>query len=61
MDATEAAKACIKLGFEKYHISEIVGRAMTENIGSIKVLEKIGLTFDKVFNFDGKSGSLFKI
>ena len=59
--ATESAKACLNLGFDKYNMTEIVGRAMTDNIGSIKVLEKIGLTFLKPFNFDGEKGLIYKI
>lgn len=59
--ATESAKACLNLGFGKYQITEIVGRAMKENIGSIKVLEKIGLTYFKTFNFDGEKGLIYKI
>lgn len=59
--ATESAKACLNIGFHKYNLTEIVGRAMTENIGSIKVLEKIGLTFFKPFYFDGEKGAIYKI
>ena len=58
--ATESAKACLNLGFNKYYLAEIVGRAMTENIGSIKVLEKIGMTYFKEFNFDGENGVIYK-
>lgn len=43
--ATEAARACIALGFEAFQLPEIVGRAMRENTASVKVLEKIGLKF----------------
>ena len=42
--ATESAEFCLKLGFEKFDIPEIVGRVMPENIASIKVLEKLGMT-----------------
>ena len=59
--ATESGVACVKLGFEKYSMSEIVGRAMKENIGSIRVLEKIGLIYNKPFNFDGHEGLIYKI
>jgi len=59
--ATESAKACLQLGFEKYQMTEIVGRAMTENIGSIKVLEKIGLTFYETFSFEGDGGVVYKV
>lgn len=59
--ATESAKACLELGFSKYGMSTIVGRAMKENIASIKVLQKIGLTFYKDFDFNGQKGVIYKI
>ncbi len=45
--ATEAAAACLDYGFRTLNLPEIVGRAMTENVASIRVLEKIGLQFRK--------------
>jgi ribosomal-protein-alanine N-acetyltransferase len=59
--ATESAQACINLGFNKYKMNKIVGRAMKENMGSLKVLEKIGLTYYKSFDFDGHEGIVYKI
>ncbi|MNK62700.1 anhydro-N-acetylmuramic acid kinase [compost metagenome] len=60
--ATESAQACIDYGFENLNIKTIVGRAMSKNVASIKVLEKIGLSFDKEFNFDEKNkGVIYKI
>jgi len=58
--ATEAAEACLDIGFEKFKITCIVGRAMKKNKPSIKVLEKIGLVYDKPFNFDGEEGVIYK-
>ncbi|HEY6063726.1 MAG TPA: GNAT family N-acetyltransferase [Chitinophagaceae bacterium] len=43
--ATEAARASIQYGFEKLHLRRIIGRAMPENKGSLKVLEKCGMKF----------------
>jgi RimJ/RimL family protein N-acetyltransferase len=43
--ATEAAAACLKYGFEKLHLPRIVGRAMPDNIASLKVLEKCGMLY----------------
>lgn len=43
--ATESAKACIHYGFEELNIKTIVGRAMTENVNSINVLKKLGMTY----------------
>jgi RimJ/RimL family protein N-acetyltransferase len=59
--ATEAALACIQLGFEKYKMSKIIGRARKDNTGSIKVLEKIGLTYFEAYDFDGNEGVLYQI
>ena len=54
--ATETAKKCLDFGFSKLKIEKIVGRAMKENIGSIKVLEKIGMTIKENFDFEGQQG-----
>lgn len=59
--ATESAKACLKFGFEKFNFKRIVGRVMFDNKSSIKVLEKIGLVFEKEFDFDGNLGLIYSI
>ena len=43
--ATEAASACIEYGFKRLNLHRIVGRAVPENLGSIRVLEKCGLEY----------------
>ena len=55
--ATEASKEIITYGFEKLNLDKIIGIAMPENIGSCKVLEKIGLTFYKIDEYDGDGGA----
>jgi len=59
--ATETSKACIDFGFRKLELNKIIGRAMKENIASIKVLEKIGLTYIKDFDFDRQNGVIYEI
>jgi len=59
--ATETAKKCLDFGFSKLKIEKIVGRVMKENIGSIKVLEKIGMTFKENFDFDGQQGVIYEL
>ena len=59
--ATEAARACLEVGFTRYDMPVIVGRAMAENQASIRVLEKIGLTFQKVYQFESESGVLYSL
>ncbi|GGG50166.1 GNAT family N-acetyltransferase [Epilithonimonas arachidiradicis] len=59
--ATESAKACIDYGFETLNLKTIVGRAMKENLASIKVLEKIGFNFEREFDFDeNNKGVIYK-
>jgi len=43
--ATEAAQACIQYGFELLGMKQIVGRAMPDNIASIQVLKKCGMSY----------------
>ena len=51
--ATEASQLCLKLGFEKFDMQEIVGRVMPENIASIKVLEKLGMIYKETRTKNG--------
>ena len=43
--ATEAAKACKDYAFNALGMTELVGRVARENAASIRVLEKIGMTY----------------
>ncbi len=45
--ATEASQAILKYGFNKLHLSRIIAIAMKENKASIRVMEKVGMEFDK--------------
>ncbi|MCE3259502.1 MAG: GCN5-related N-acetyltransferase [Bacteroidetes bacterium] len=45
--ATESAMACLDLGFNRFNMPSIVGRAAKENHASINVLKKLGLTYLK--------------
>lgn len=40
---TEAAREALRLGFDKYGLQKVVGRAMAENRSSHRVLEKLGM------------------
>jgi RimJ/RimL family protein N-acetyltransferase len=42
--ATETAKTLIKAGFEMFHLHKVEAGVATENIRSIRVLEKSGMT-----------------
>ncbi len=45
--ATEAAKATLQYGFETLKIIQIIGRATKANVASVRVLEKLGMTYWK--------------
>ena len=45
--ATEASHAILAYGFDKLELSRIIAIALKENKASIKVMEKVGMEFDK--------------
>jgi RimJ/RimL family protein N-acetyltransferase len=54
--ATEAALAALVFGFEEIGLERIVAVAHPENVASIRVMEKIGLTFVRNGVFYGRPG-----
>lgn len=60
--ATESARAMIDFGFKHYGLTEIIGNAAEENVGSVRVFEKTGMSFVCKRNYDGlKNVVLYKI
>lgn len=59
--ATETAIASLEYAFEKLKTDEVFARADVDNIGSNKVLEKVGLKFIETFNLDGIKHNWYKI
>lgn len=45
--ATESSLACIEYGFNSVGLKSIIGRAQKANLASIKVLQKVGLKFER--------------
>src|SRR5262249_52654820 len=43
--ATEAARACLRYGFEQLHLEKIVAVVQPANVASQRVLEKSGLSY----------------
>lgn len=58
--ATESAKAYLEFGFDQLNLKRIIGRAMKNNISSVKVLEKIGMTYIGDFDFAKHEGVLYE-
>lgn len=59
--ATEAAKACLEYGFDTLNLPTIVGRAMCDNLASVRVLEKIGLRYHCDVDFEGQPGVVYSL
>lgn len=55
--ATEVSREIIKYGFDQLGLQRIIGIAIPENIGSCKVLEKIGMSLFKIGDYDNDGGS----
>ncbi|MDT0554575.1 GNAT family N-acetyltransferase [Patiriisocius hiemis] len=45
--ATEVSRAILKYGFDTLKLKRIIAIAMKENVASIRVMEKVGMEFDK--------------
>jgi RimJ/RimL family protein N-acetyltransferase len=50
--ATEAARAAIDFGFQKFELSEIVSFTVPDNLRSRAVMERIGMTRSPADDFD---------
>lgn len=59
--ATEACQASLDIGFKEYNLDLIVGRTMADNLASRRVLEKIGMTYWKDFDFVEHPGVYYRI
>ena len=57
--ATEAAQVCLKEGFSTYGLIEIIGRTAKDNKASVRVLEKIGMSYWKDAPCEGIQNSVF--
>ncbi|WP_158264951.1 GNAT family N-acetyltransferase [Blastopirellula marina] len=51
--ATEAARAVLEYGFQRWNFPRIISVAQPANAASIRVMEKLGLEFDRRFDHKG--------
>lgn len=59
--ASEAAFACLDFGFKEMNYDIVYGAAETENIGSNKILQKIGLRYVNDFVFEGHEAKWYEL
>jgi [ribosomal protein S5]-alanine N-acetyltransferase len=58
--ATEAASASIQYGLDRIKMPYILGAAQRKNVASIRVLEKLGMTFDREARHQGGREIIFR-
>lgn len=51
--ATEAAMACVQEAYQAFGYPSIIGRAMVQNTSSIRVLQRIGFSFERYISCEG--------
>lgn len=59
--ASESAFACLDFGFKKMNYDIIYGAAEADNIGSNKILQKIGLKYINNFVFEGHDAKWYEL
>ena len=59
--ATESAKACVNLGFNKLRLKRLIAMVLPENTGSIRVLEKLNFEFEKDVIEDHQSAKIYSL
>jgi ribosomal-protein-alanine N-acetyltransferase len=59
--ATEGARASLRFGFEHLGLERIVAAAKADNLASRRVLEKIGMTFERTDQVLGIEGARYAI
>ena len=59
--ATETCSACIAFGFDVLKLDRVLGLVLTENVASIRVLEKCGLERRGELMFDGERALKYEV
>ena len=59
--ATEAARAAVQFGFESAKLDHIIGLVHPDNVGSVRVLEKCGMSFADRITLWGLAMSRYRI
>lgn len=59
--ATEAASATVKYGFEALNLPYILGVVERSNQASVRVLEKVGMKYERVTIFQGSEMDVYRI
>ncbi|NNF36741.1 MAG: GNAT family N-acetyltransferase [Saprospiraceae bacterium] len=59
--ATESARASVKMGFETLGLNRIIAMVLQDNLGSIRVLEKLNFEYEKDIMEDDLLARLYSL
>jgi len=59
--ATEAGRAVLQYGLEHLHLGRIIGLVEPRNAASIRVLEKLGMSRDKLVTYHGEETLIYAL
>jgi [ribosomal protein S5]-alanine N-acetyltransferase len=59
--ATEAASAAIRYGFEQFNLPYVLGIVERANTASVRVLEKVGMQYERVTIFHGVEMDVYRV
>ncbi len=59
--ATEAARAWVRHGFDELGLDRIVALTHPENVASRRVLEKVGMRYERMTDYNGVAARLYAI
>jgi RimJ/RimL family protein N-acetyltransferase len=59
--ATEASRAALDYGFDRLGLKEIIGLVAPENLASVRVLVKLGMTFTGLMDYQGQGVARYAI
>ena len=59
--ATESSLAIVRYGFETLGLERIIALVLPDNAGSIRVLEKVGMRFERMIEYCGESAQRWAI
>lgn len=59
--ATESGKASVQYGFDTLKLDHIIGLVYPENVGSVRVLEKLWFQWEKWVVEDGKDAGKYRL
>ena len=59
--ATEVCRVLIRHGFDVVNLSEITALVQSENVASVRVLEKCGLLFTELVRYQGRTVARYRL